>query len=77
MKISGDWLNHPGTQALCAVLAMAGYQALLVGGCVRNALFGVSVADIDIATDATPEIVSKLAETAGLLPPTPRLSIVA
>lgn len=65
MKISGDWIGHPGTQALCAVLAKAGYQALFVGGCVRNALLRVAVADIDIATDAQPEIVSKLAKTAG------------
>ena len=65
MKISGDWIDHPGTQALCAALAKAGYQALFVGGCVRNALLGVAVADIDIATDAAPEIVSKIAEMAG------------
>ena len=30
----------------------AGHQALFVGGCVRNALLGVPVADVDIATDA-------------------------
>ena len=65
MKISGDWIDHPGTQALCKVLAEAGHQALFVGGCVRNALLNVPVADIDIATDARPEIVSNLAETAG------------
>ena len=65
MKISGDWIDHPGTQALCTVLVDAGYQALFVGGCVRNALLGVHVADIDIATDARPEIFSDLAKTAG------------
>ena len=65
MNISGDWIAHPGTQTLCAVLAKAGYQALFVGGCVRNALLGVAVADIDIASDALPEIVSNLAEAAG------------
>lgn len=65
MKISGDWINHPGTQALCMALAEAGYRALFVGGCVRNALLGVPVADIDIATDALPEIVSDIAEKAG------------
>ncbi|MDP1577484.1 MAG: CCA tRNA nucleotidyltransferase, partial [Cypionkella sp.] len=65
MKISDDWIGHPGTQALCKVLAQAGCQALFVGGCVRNSLLGVPVADIDIATNARPEIVSNLAETAG------------
>jgi poly(A) polymerase len=66
MRIAQDWLTHPGTQALCAVLETAGHQALFVGGCVRNALLGVPVADVDIATDATPDAVSRLAETAGL-----------
>ena len=65
MKVSGDWVGHAGTQALCAALATAGYQALFVGGCVRNALLGVPVADIDIATDALPETVSDIAERAG------------
>jgi poly(A) polymerase len=65
MNITGDWLNHPGTQALCAALASAGHQALFVGGCVRNALLGEPVNDIDISTDATPQAVSGLAEAAG------------
>lgn len=65
MRISGDWINHPGTQALCAALTQAGHQALFVGGCVRNDLLGVPVADIDLATDALPEIVTNLAESAG------------
>lgn len=65
-RITGDWLTHPGTQALCAVLEGAGHQALVVGGCVRNALLGVPVADVDIATDATPATVTRLAAAAGL-----------
>ncbi|MCW1931209.1 CCA tRNA nucleotidyltransferase [Pararhodobacter zhoushanensis] len=66
MKISGVWLDNPGTQAVLGMLTGAGYQALAVGGCVRNALLGVPVTDVDIATDALPETVSNLAETAGL-----------
>ena len=65
MKISGDWISQAGTQALCAALTAAGYRALFVGGCVRNALMARAVADIDIATDALPEIVTNIAETAG------------
>jgi poly(A) polymerase len=68
MKIAGDWLDHPGTQALCAALEAAGHRALLVGGCVRNALLREPVSDVDIATDATPETVSDIAETAGFKP---------
>jgi poly(A) polymerase len=65
MKISGAWLAHQGTQALCQALEAGGKQALLVGGCVRNALIGVAVNDIDIATDALPETVTILAKNAG------------
>ena len=65
MKISGDWISQAGTQALCAALTAAGYRALFVGGCVRNALMARAVADIDIATDALPEIVTNIAETTG------------
>ena len=68
MRISGDWLHHPGTQALMQVLEGAGHTALFVGGCVRNALLGVSVSDVDVATDATPETVSTLAQAAGFKP---------
>ncbi|MGR3635954.1 MAG: CCA tRNA nucleotidyltransferase [Shimia sp.] len=66
MKITGDWLNTPATQAVCASLTDAGYQALFVGGCVRNALLGVPVNDIDISTDALPQTVMDLAQAAGL-----------
>ena len=41
-------------------------QALFVGGCVRNALLGAKVDDIDIATDAHPDRVMGLAAAAGL-----------
>ena len=65
MMITGDWIGHAGTQALCAALEAAGYHALFVGGCVRNALMALAVADIDIASDARPEIVTDIAEKAG------------
>lgn len=64
-KIAGDWLNHPGTQALCHALERAGYRALFVGGCVRNAILDEPVSDIDISTDATPQTVSAIADAAG------------
>ncbi|MBC57056.1 MAG: CCA tRNA nucleotidyltransferase [Confluentimicrobium sp.] len=50
------------------MLSQAGYKALFVGGCVRNALLGVAVNDIDIATDAPPDTVMALAQAAGLHP---------
>ena len=36
-------------------LQKAGYQAYLVGGCVRDLLIGVQPKDFDVATSATPE----------------------
>lgn len=65
MKITDTWISHEGTQALCAALVGAGYRALFVGGCVRNALMGRAVSDIDIATDALPENVTNIAKIAG------------
>lgn len=36
-------------------LQRAGYQAYLVGGCVRDLLIGITPKDFDVATNATPE----------------------
>ncbi|MEO1107316.1 MAG: CCA tRNA nucleotidyltransferase [Pseudomonadota bacterium] len=65
-QISAPWVSDPATQTVCAALTQGGAQALFVGGCVRNALLGVPVSDIDIATDAHPERVIELAQKAGL-----------
>jgi tRNA nucleotidyltransferase/poly(A) polymerase len=45
---------------ICEVLRDAGYQALLVGGCVRDLLLGREPADYDVTTNATPECVMEL-----------------
>lgn len=68
MRITGDWITRPETRAVCDALTGAGHQALFVGGCVRNALIGAAVSDIDIATDARPEAVMDIAQRAGLRP---------
>ncbi|HUE56820.1 MAG TPA: CCA tRNA nucleotidyltransferase [Candidatus Udaeobacter sp.] len=46
--------------SICEVLRRNGYQALLVGGCVRDLLLGREPADYDVTTNATPEEVMKL-----------------
>ncbi|MBB3330860.1 poly(A) polymerase [Halomonas campaniensis] len=38
----------------------AGYEAYLVGGCIRDSLLGRMPKDFDVATDATPEQVKEL-----------------
>ena len=68
MRISGDWLEASSTQAVCAALTAQGNRALFVGGCIRNTLLGMPVADVDIATDAPPEKTIALARDAGLNP---------
>jgi len=65
MILQDSWVHRPGTQAICTAIGLSGYRALFVGGCVRNALLGVPVTDIDIATDATPQVVTTIAENAG------------
>lgn len=65
-RITAQWLTDPASQKVCAMLTDAGFQALFVGGCVRNALLRVPVNDLDIATDALPQQVLDLAGAVGL-----------
>jgi poly(A) polymerase len=60
------WLAAPETRAVTDLLEGAGHQALFVGGCVRNALLGAPVSDVDVATEARPDRVLALAARAGL-----------
>src|ERR1700719_919117 len=46
--------------SICDALQDAGFQAFLVGGCVRDLLLRREPADYDVATSATPEQVLKL-----------------
>jgi poly(A) polymerase len=45
---------------VCRTLRGAGYQAYLVGGCVRDILLKREPADYDVATDATPDEVLQI-----------------
>lgn len=62
------WLSAPATRAVMAALEAAGGPdcARFVGGCVRNALIGAPVADIDIATTLKPEETDRAIRAAGL-----------
>ncbi len=65
MKITGEWIESPKTKSVCTTLEEHGYQALFVGGCVRNALLGAPIHDVDIATDAKPNDVLEVFEQKG------------
>jgi poly(A) polymerase len=65
-RIDQPWLEDSATRQVCAALTVDGAAAYFVGGCVRNALLGAPVSDLDIATDAVPETVIALAKRAGI-----------
>ncbi len=63
---NADWLTKPETQRVLGALEAAGFAARVVGGCARNALMGLPVTDIDIATTALPADTQRIAKAAGL-----------
>ena len=66
IKIDQPWLHDPGAVAVIAAIGGDQRIARYVGGCVRDALFGRPVRDIDIATELTPEQVMERLSAAGL-----------
>lgn len=60
------WMTKPQTRAVLGALESAGATARFVGGCVRDALMGRPVGDIDIATDAAPDAVTAALVRAGI-----------
>ncbi|MCB5408896.1 CCA tRNA nucleotidyltransferase [Pseudogemmobacter faecipullorum] len=66
LSVSGPWLEAPATQQIFALLEQAGHQIYAVGGCVRNAILGTAVSDIDLSTSARPDRVLALARAAGV-----------
>jgi len=67
MRLSGAlWLSSPGVQEVFHALDAACHETRIVGGAVRNALLGLPVTDIDMATTLLPEEVIERAKDAGL-----------
>jgi poly(A) polymerase len=60
MKIAPEWLRTDALQFILGELSIGGHSAYCVGGCVRDAILGLPVSDIDIATSRTPEDVEKV-----------------
>ncbi len=60
------WMTRVETRDVMSALAAGGRPARFVGGCVRDALLGRGVADVDIATEEAPDRVLELLQAAGL-----------
>ncbi len=58
------WMSEAATRAVLRALAEKGGTARFVGGCVRDALLGRAIKDIDIATPLLPEEVMRRLEAA-------------
>ncbi len=62
------WLSAGALPRLLGVLDGNGEEARVVGGAVRNALIGMPIAEIDVATTAVPDEVIKRVTAAGFKP---------
>src|ERR1700709_492215 len=62
------WLSNGSLPRLFAALDAAGEETRVVGGAVRNALLGVPVDEIDLATTMLPDEVVRRAKDAGFHP---------
>jgi poly(A) polymerase len=52
--VAPDWMGAPDTLAIFDAISAGGASVRFVGGCVRDAILGRPVSDIDLATDAEP-----------------------
>jgi poly(A) polymerase len=62
------WLKTGALPRLLEVLDRDGEEARVVGGAVRNALLGMPIHEIDVATTAVPEEVVRRVQAAGFKP---------
>lgn len=60
------WMTASETREVVAALTADGADVRFVGGCVRDAVIGRPVRDVDIATHDPPEQVMRLLERAGI-----------
>lgn len=60
------WMTASETQTVFAALTADGARVRFVGGCVRDAVLGIPIKDIDLATDDPPDVVIALLDRAGL-----------
>ncbi|MDP9334773.1 MAG: CCA tRNA nucleotidyltransferase, partial [Actinomycetota bacterium] len=59
-RLERFFVSDSPTQQLAARLQAAGHRAYLVGGSVRDAMLDRDIVDVDIATDARPDIIESV-----------------
>lgn len=65
VTVTGGWLTSAATQAVFDAFEAAGHSVFVVGGCVRNALLGEPVTDIDMSSPVPPDVATTFLEAAG------------
>ncbi len=65
-RLPQPWMTEGPAARVMRALTAEGDAARFVGGCVRDALVGRPIRDIDIATPLSPQRVTELLEKAGL-----------
>ena len=66
VRVSEDWMTGPAVAPVIAALGEGGVDVRFVGGCVRDALLGRAVDDIDIGVPLPPDEAVGRLEAAGL-----------
>ena len=64
-RITAKWLKEPALQQVFAIIAAAGGDTRVAGGALRNAIMGIPVGDVDLATTLSPQKVTELFVSAG------------
>jgi poly(A) polymerase len=64
-RITAKWLKEPLLGRVFAIIAAAGGEARVAGGAVRNAIMGIPVGDVDLATTLSPQKVTEIFMGAG------------
>jgi len=65
-RLPQPWMTEGPAARVMRALTAEGDEARFVGGCVRDALVGRTIRDIDIATPLPPQRVTELLDKAGL-----------
>ena len=66
VRVLEDWMSGPAVVPVMAALGDGGVDIRFVGGCVRDALLGRPVSDIDIGVPLPPDEAVRRLEAAGL-----------